>query len=300
MKNNKAIWTFTHEPSKFEDLILNNNIKPKLKKALNEVPNLMLYGTAGVGKGTFTNIILKHTRYSKLWINASDHTGIDFIRDTVKPFANAASLTDMKIVVMNEADSLSRGPQGAQKMLKQLIEDVHKITRFIFLTNDITLMMDELQSRCTVLKVDNPPAKEIAKFCIKILKKEKVKYQMKTVVSIVKKCYPDIRKTIWALQENTINGKLLGDKISSSEGLWKQILNMTIQQNIEGIRKELKSNYIDYTLLYQYFYENVGEFKEPGGAILTIGEHLNWNRTYPIKEINFMHMIINMIFEKII
>jgi len=298
---NTTIWTFRHEPSNFDDLILNDDIKPKLKKALDEVPNLMLYGTAGVGKGTFANIILKHTGYSKLWINASDHTGIDFIRDTVKPFANAASLTDMKIVIMNEADSLTRGNQGAQKMLKQLMEDVHKITRFIFLTNDITVMMDELQSRCgEVLKVDNPPAKEIAKFCIKILKKEKVKYNIKTVISIVKKCYPDIRKTIQVIQGNSINGKLLGDKIHSDEGMWKKILSMTIQQNIDEIRKELKSNYIDYTSLYQYFYENADKFKEPGGAILTIGEHLQWDRTYPIKEINFMHMVVNMIFENII
>ena len=294
------IWSFVHEPSNFGDLILNHDIKPKLKKALDEMPNLMLYGTAGVGKGTFANIILKHTGYSKLWLNASDHTGIEFIRNTVKPFSNAASLTDLKIVVMNEADSLTRGPQGAQKMLKQLIEDVHKITRFIFLTNDITLMMDELQSRCTVLKVDNPPAKDIAKFCIKILKKEKVNYQMKTVVSIVKKCYPDIRKTIQALQANSINGKLLGDKIHSSEGLWKKILNLTLKQDIEEVRKELKSNYIDYPSLYQYFYDNAGEFKEPGGAILTIGDHLRWDRTYPISELNFIHMIVNMIFEKII
>jgi len=298
--NKTDIWTFRYEPNKFEDLILNNNIKPKLKKALDEVPNLMLYGTAGVGKGTFTNIILKHTGYSKLWINASDHTGIDFIRERVKQFANAASLTDLKIIVMNEADSLTRGPQGAQKMLKQLMEDVHKITRFIFLTNDITLMMDELMSRCVTLKIDNPPAKDIAKFCVKILTKEKVNYQMKTIVSIIKKCYPDIRKTIWALQENTINGELLGDKIHSSEGLWKKILSLTLKQDIEEVRKELKSNYIDYPSLYQYFYDNVRDFKEPGGAVLTIGDHLRWDRTYPIKEINFMHMIINMMFDKVI
>lgn len=294
------IWSFKYEPNKFNDLILNKDIKIKLRKALKEVPNLMIYGTPGVGKGTFANILLKYTKYNSLWINASDHTGIDFIRDTVKPFANAASLTDMKIIVMNESDSLTAGNQGSQKMLKQLMEDVHKITRFIFLTNDITIMMDELQSRCTVIKVDNPPAKEIAKFCVKILLKEKVKFKTKTIVSIVKKCYPDIRKTISALQENSINGNLISDNTSSSEPLWEKIMNLSIQGNIEEVRKEIKSNYIDYNLLFKYFYDNSGRFKEPGGAILTIGDHLRWNRTYPIPEINFMHMIVNMIYENII
>ena len=88
--------------------------------------------------------------------------------------------------------------------------------------------------------------------------------------------------------------------LSSSEGLWKKILKLTLEQDVDEIRKELKSNYIDYTSLYQYFYENADVFSEPGGAILTIGDHLRWDRTYPIKEVNFMHMIINMIFEKVI
>jgi len=52
--------------------------------------------------------------------------------------------------------------------------------------------------------------------------------------------------------------------------------------------------------LYKYFYENVGEFKEPGGAILSIGEHLKDNRDYPIKEICFIHMVVNMIYDKVI
>jgi replication-associated recombination protein RarA len=59
------LWTFKYEPKKFDDMILNEDIKPKLKKAIEEVPNIMLYGTAGVGKGTFTNILLKETGYDK-------------------------------------------------------------------------------------------------------------------------------------------------------------------------------------------------------------------------------------------
>ena len=300
MISDREIWSYKFEPKEIKGMILNREIKPKLEKSLKEVPNLMLYGNAGVGKSTFAHILLNYTKYSKLWINASDHSGIDFIRDIVKPFSTSASMTDMKIVVLNEADSLSRGAQGAQKMLKQLMEDVQQITRFVFLTNDITLMMDELQSRCNVIKVDNPPAQDIAKFCINILRKEKIRYKTETVVSIVKKSYPDIRKAVDSLRENVIGGKLMGDAISSSEGLWKRILDSTLRGDIDTVRKELKSNYIDYPSLYKYFYENVGEFKEPGGAILAIGEHLKYNRDYPIKEINFIHMVVNMLFDKVI
>lgn len=294
------IWTFKYEPKKFEDMILNDNIKPKLKKAIEEVPNIMLFGKPGVGKGTFANILLRETGFDNMWINASDETGIDTIRDKVRSFSTALGITPLKIVVLNEADSLSQGAQGAQKMLKQLIEDVHKICRFIFLTNNLNLMMEEIQSRCQVITVDNPPIKDIGLFCSKILKAEGVEYQNATLISIIKKCYPDIRKTIWALQENTIKGKLVGDLISTSEALFKEILAKMLVQDVESIRNLLRSNFVDYDQLYEYLYENLGEFSSPGGAILEIGDHARWSKDVANKEINFMHMVFKMIWGKVI
>jgi len=294
------LWEFKYEPKVFSEMILNENIKPKLEKALKEVPSFLLYGTPGVGKGTFTKILLRETGYDHMWINASDETGIDNIRQKVRSFSTAMGISPLKIVVLNEADSLSSGDQGAQKILRQLMEDVQKITRFILLCNYENKIIPELKSRCTPIKIDNPPIKEIALFSKRILENEKIQFKNETLISIVKKCYPDIRSTIKALKENVINGKLVTDHISSSEGLWEQILNMIKNKNIEGVRKALKSNYIDYVELYKYLYENVGEFKEPGGAILLIGQHLVWDGIVAIKEINFMHMVIEMVWEKII
>ena len=288
------IWTFVHEPKTFDNLILNKDIRPKLKKAFKEVPNLILYGKPGVGKGTFAHIFLKETKLDYLWVNASDETGIDTMRDKIKQFATAMGVTPLKIVVLNEADSLSSGPQGAQKMLRQLMEDVQKITRFVLLANYEHLFIPEIKSRCQVIEVSNPPGIEIFKFCEKILKSEKVKYDKQTLMSIVKKCHPDIRKTVWSLQENTINGKLKGDVISRSEDIFKNVLAMIKNSNLDELRKLLKGNVIDYIGLYEYLFENVGEFSSPGGAIIEIGEHLYRNDSMAIKEINFIHMVVKM------
>ena len=290
----KRIWSFVHEPTHFKDVILNPDIRPKLQKALDDVPNLLLYGTPGIGKGTFTKILLKHTKYDYIWINVSDETGIDTMRDKVRTFATALGITPLKIVVLNETDSMTSGPQGAQKMLRQLMEDVQRITRFILMANYDNLIIPEIKSRCMVIQMDNPPAKDIFRYASKILVKEEIDFDKKVLVSIVKKCYPDIRKTVWSIQENSIEGKLIGDKISASEDLWKQILLSLKKKDIETVRKTLKSNYIDYPDLYSYLYENVGEFNSPGDAILSIGQHLMWDSTVAIKEINFMHMVIEM------
>jgi replication factor C small subunit len=285
------IWTFKYEPKSFDDIILNSDIRPKLQKAMKEIPNLLLYCKPGVGKGTFTHIFLKETGLDYLWVNASDERGIDVMRDKIKSFATALGISGIKVVVLNEGDALTTEAQG---MLKQLIEDVHKITRFIFLANYEHPFIPEIKSRCQVIEISNPPGADILKFCEHILKSEGVEYDRKTVVSIIKKCHPDIRSIIWRLQENTIDGILKSDMISRSESTFLSVLEMMKKSDIEGVRKFLRSNTIDYIGLYEYLFENVGEFKSPGDAIIEIGEHLYRNDSMAIKEINFVHMFVKM------
>jgi replication factor C small subunit len=296
----KNIWAEKYQPTKFDDIILNESIKPKLNKALIEIPNILLYGNSGVGKGCFANILIAKENVDYMWLNASDESGIDVFRNKIRPFATAMCMKEMKIVVLNEADSLTSGPQGSQKLLRQLMEDTYKICRFVMLCNYEGYIIPELKSRFQVIKVDNPPKKEIGKLCLKILKSEKIKYDSKHVLDIITKCYPDIRKTINVLQENTIDGKLVGSSISASEDVFKKILNLMLKQDVDGVREELKSNYIPYAELYEFLYENAGEFKQPGAAIILIGEALRWDTTVAIKEINFMTMFMDMIYDKVI
>lgn len=293
------IWSFEYEPTTLKEMILDSVIKAKLEKAIEELPNLLLYGQPGVGKGTFTHILLRHTGLEYKWLNASDTTGIDTIRDIVRPYCFAGG-SKIKIVIFNEADSLTSGPQGAQKMLRQLIEDVQGIARFIFLANYVQNIIPEIKSRCQTITLDNPPVKEIGLFMSRILKKEKIKYDSKTLVSIIKKCYPDIRKTIWTIQENSIDGVLVDTHVYSTEQTFQNILKAIKDKDIDEIRTLIKKNYINYTQLYEYLYENVGEFDSPGGAIIEIADHIRWTTTVANEEINFMHMIMRMYSSKII
>lgn len=81
-------------------------------------------------------------------------------------------------------------------------------------------------------------------FCSRILKHEGVSYDPKTLISIVQKCYPDIRKTVQVLQENTLNGKLTGSRIYTSEDVFRSILVAIKDKDPEKVRELLKSNYI--------------------------------------------------------
>ena len=297
----KNIWVEKYQPTNFNDIILNSDAKSKLGKAMNEIPNVLLYGSPGVGKGCFANLLINKDNVDYMWVNASDESGIDVFRNKITPFATAMCMKDMKIVILNEADSLTSGPQGAQKLLRQLMEDTYKICRFILICNYHNYIIPELKSRFQIqLKLDAPPKKDIGKLCLKILKAEDIKYETKTVLDIIKKSYPDIRRTINVLQENCIDGKLTGSKMSGSEEIFDKILKLVIDKNLEGIREELRSNYIPYPELYEHLYENAGEFKQPGSAIMKIGEHLYRDQSYVIKEINFMHMVVGMFYDKVV
>ena len=144
----QEIWTFKHEPDRLQDFIATPELKEKLSLVIKDLPNIMLFGSPGIGKGTFVNILLKQTKLDYLKINASDENSVDDIREKVKNFATALGNTKIKIVYLNECDRLT---SAAQETLRQLIEDTHKITRYLLVGNYLNRIIPELKSRCEVI-----------------------------------------------------------------------------------------------------------------------------------------------------
>jgi DNA polymerase III delta prime subunit len=293
------LWEFKYKPQTFDEIILDERIKPKLKKALNEVPNMTIAGTAGIGKGTFMDILKEEKHPEMMKINGSDETGVDAIRDRVKPFAESMGFSDkLKIVYINEADRLS---PNAQDMLRDLIEQVYDLTRFILLCNHPERITTEILSRCPLIVIPDPPIKEIAKKCINILKKEGIDYDGKAVINIVKSCYPDIRNTINTLKYNVVDGKLSEDvAIINIDQVYQNVVEMMKTSDPSQVRKALRSNPIDYTKLYEYLYKLVMDseesvFSNDISAILHITEGAYRNDIVAIKEISFMNMYLKLL-----
>jgi len=291
------LWEHKYHPKKWEDLIINENLKPILRKALDERPNITLYGSPGIGKGSFVDVLINHNdiKNSTIKINASIEGGIDTIRDKILPFAQASGYEGkLKLVYLNEADHSNL--QASQKALRQLIEDVHKNTQFILVCNYIENIIPELKSRCPATHFSNPPASEIFKKCEYILKNENIKYNKKSLLTLVKKCYPDIRSTIISLRENVIDGKLKENVyVGSNEIVFESILKAMKSGDPEAVRKILKSNAIFYPQMYEYLYTQIMEkedvFTNDAEMILLVAEAAYRDNIVSIKEINFMDMI---------
>jgi DNA polymerase III delta prime subunit len=284
------MWPFKYSPKTLDEMVVSDEMKEKLKKVIDEKPNILLVGPAGVGKGTFTDIFLRETKLDYIKINCSDQTSVDNVRENVKSFATALGISPLKVVVMNEMDYLSL---NAQAMLRALMEDVQKMTRFIFMCNYGNKLMIELISRCQVIELGTPPAKKIFEFVTDILNKENVDVKnKKVIVDIIKKLYPDIRSIVNTLQYNTMNKVLDSVVIEKSNEVYKNIFDKMKIGDIDGIRKDLRSFSINYPELYQYLFDNVEGSKSPGDFIIAIGEALYRDAIVAIKEINFISFIV--------
>lgn len=102
--NNHSIWCERHRPSKLEDYVGNDTLKAKVKQYIetNDIPHLLLYGSAGTGKTTLAKLITNSIKCDMLYINASDENGIDTIRVKIKNFACNIGFNPLKVIVLDE------------------------------------------------------------------------------------------------------------------------------------------------------------------------------------------------------
>lgn len=293
------LWEFSHAPKTFDEIILHPDIKDALKKVIAEVPNATIAGSPGCGKGTLMSVLINTTGIEVLRLNGSDTNGVDDIRDRVKPFAESMGFDgSLKLVYINEADRLSA---HAQDMLRDLIERVQDVTRFILLCNHPERITDEVKSRCPLIIFPDPPIKEIVLRCVNILKSEGVKFDNKDVINLVKSTYPDIRHTINMLKFN-VNDGILASKLSivSVNEVYQEVLDAMLTKDPSVLRKVLKSNPIDYTKLYLFLYDKLMDAKDSVFtndfvAIAEIAEGAYRNDIVAIKEIGFVNVFLKML-----
>jgi DNA polymerase III delta prime subunit len=78
-------------------------------------------------------------------INASKDNGVDVMRDVIAPRTHYKSITgEVQVILIDEADYLT---SNAQASLRRIIEDA-KNAQFIFVTNDLTKIINPLRDRC--------------------------------------------------------------------------------------------------------------------------------------------------------
>ena len=209
------LWVEKYRPKKVEDCILTQNVKDTFSSFVEqgEIPNLLLSGTAGVGKTTIAKALCNELGADFYVINGSDEGRfLDTVRNQAQNFAATVSLTGgakHKILIIDEADNTT---PDVQLLLRASIETFQKNCRFIFTCNFKNKIIEPLHSRTTVIdfnvrgKSKQALCVEFFNRCRDILTKEKVTFSNKVVAEVIQKYFPDFRRTLNELQRYASTG----------------------------------------------------------------------------------------------
>lgn len=303
MLNLAGIWAEKYRPQKLEDLILTDKMRETVSEFRDEIPNLLFVGSPGTGKSTLSRIIVNDLlKCNYLYINASDESGIDMIRNKVTGFAQTKSLDGrIKVVILDEADGISAAGQGA---LRNTMETFATYTRFILTANYKHKIIPPLQSRCQFLDI-KPTLEASVKHCYGILKKEGITVendQKKRFVELVKANFPDLRKTINEIQKNCIDGKLCIGLVHSDNEVLLKIHEGIKNKDVVSLRKYLIENedkfYGDYDNLMKdylnFIYDQTMDDLKKKEMIAIIADHLYKSSFVCDHEINAFACWINL------
>ena len=249
----KFLWVEQYRPTKIADCILPENIKKSFHGFVEqgEIPNLLLAGTAGIGKTTVAKALCDEIGASYIVINGSDEGRfLDTVRNRVRQFATTVSLTSggaHKVVIIDEADNTTN---DVQLSLRTAVEEFHNNCRFIFTCNFPNKIIEPLHSRCTVVdfKINTDQAMELqGQFFTRlkqILEEQNVEYQDKVLAKVVKRYYPDWRRLINECQ-----------RFAASGSINAAILADVADINLDSLVRSLKAK--EFTIVRKWVVDNI-------------------------------------------
>ena len=305
--SDEFLWVEKYRPKTIEDCVLPVDIKKTFFDIEDEIPNMILTGTAGTGKTTIAKALCEMHNCDWILINGSEESGIDVLRTKIKNFASTVSLGGgNKVVILDEADYLN--PQSTQPALRGFIEEFHKNCRFIFTCNYKNRLIAPLHSRCTVIDFKIPPKERprlasvfLARLML-ILDDEGVEYNNEVLQELVMKYFPDFRRTINELQRYAVSGKIdVGILSNIAEESLQELLGHIKTKRFTDMRKWVATNIDnDPVKLFRKIYDALYDVLEPQSipqAVIIIADYSYKSAFVVDQEVNIVACLTELMME---
>jgi DNA polymerase III delta prime subunit len=230
-------------PTTVQDTILPSDLKKTFQTFVDQknVPNLILAGTAGVGKTTVAKAMLDELQCDYIVVNGSLDRNIDTLRNQIMTFASSMSLMGgRKYVILDEADYLNSN--STQPALRNFMEEFSSNCGFILTCNFKNRIIEPLHSRCSVVefklsKEDMAScAAQMFKRACKIFDTRKCFFRKPVVAEVVKRYFPDNRRILNELQRYSATGSI-------DTGILSNVQEVSISELV----KKLKQKDLPYT-----------------------------------------------------
>ena len=300
--SNDFLWVEKYRPKVIDECILPETIKNVFKGFVSqgELPNLLLTGSAGVGKTTIAKALCDEIGASYIMINGSDEGRfLDTVRTRIRTFASTVSLTSgasHKVVIIDEADNTTN---DVQLSLRSAVEEFHSNCRFIFTCNFINKIIEPLHSRCTVVdfRVKNGQSVQLqGQFFERlrfILKKENVTFEDKVLAKLIKRYYPDWRRLINECQRYSANGSIdAAILVDVADVNLDSLLSALKQKDFKTVKEWVVQHMDnDPSMVMRKIYDNLYGVLKPNSipeAVLVIAKYMRDISNVPDQEINML------------
>lgn len=277
------LWVEKYRPHKLDDCILPDDQLNTFRQFVDagEIPNMLLCGSAGVGKTTIARAICEEIGCDYIIINGSEENGIDVLRTKIREFASSVSFNGKtKVVILDEADYLPAN--YIQPALRAFIEEFSSNCRFIFTCNYKNKIIPALHSRTTVIEFrlnkENRPkmASRFMKRLSEILTTEGVQYNERVIAEVLKKHFPDYRRVLNELQRYSISGNIdEGILVNVQEVNMKELVSSLKSKDFKKMRTWVVENLDnDPNLIFRKIYDTIlDDVKYPSQLVLLLADY---------------------------
>ncbi|CAJ2667718.1 unnamed protein product [Trifolium pratense] len=234
-------WVEKYRPKQVKDVAHQEEVVRVLTNTLEtgSCPHMLFYGPPGTGKTT-TALAIAHQLFG-------DDRGINVVRTKIKDFAAVAVGTNRpkngypcppyKIIVLDEADSMT---EDAQNALRRTMETYSKVTRFFFICNYISRIIEPLASRCAKFRFKPLTEEIMSNRILYICKEEGIHLDAEGLSTLSTISQGDLRRAITYLQSAA---RLFGSSISSKDLI--SVSGIVPTEVVEALLNACKSGNFD-------------------------------------------------------